>query len=70
VTTCGSKTFYYCKKIEEQENSLMEGSLRRQPIKKTIMCLKVQFQFLFGAINPFKKDNYKLSFMDAYGSTH
>jgi hypothetical protein len=42
----------------------MEGSLKRQSIKKNLMCLKVQFQFLFGAIDPFKKDNYKLSFMD------
>lgn len=56
--------------IEEQVNSSMDGSLRKQPIKKTVMCLKMQFQFLFGVTNPFKKDNYKLSFMDVYGSTH
>jgi hypothetical protein len=41
VTTCGSKTFYYCKKIEEQVNSLMEGSIKGQPIEKNLMCLKV-----------------------------
>ncbi len=32
------------------------------------MCLKVQFQFLFGAINPFKKDNYKLHLWMSMGA--